>query len=145
MLASLKARSSWTRHGARLRHDSEKGLSLISLLVVVLLLGIVSAIAVATLNSGQTTGAKRPQGVGDGSATPSSDISLASRAACEASAKAIETAALAYYYTHNETWPVDIATLADPTARYLRNVPDAKWGLVYDNTNGTVDATPCGK
>ena len=109
MLAPPKTRSNRTRHGAWLGHDCETGLSLISLLVVVLILGILSAIAVTALNSGQTNGAKQPQGVAAGSAAPGSNTSFANKAACEASAKAIEAAALAYYYTHNEAWPLDIA------------------------------------
>ena len=135
------------------RHDGEAGFSLIALLVVLLALGVMAAMAVAVVNSEQSSvssvsdvvpGGVATPGAG-GLAGPGSNTSLANRAACQASAATIQTAALAYFAGHDATWPADIAALTDATPPYLRNAPDPKWGLVYDNTTGQVDATACSK
>lgn len=130
-------------HPGRGRHDGEAGFSLIALLVVLLALAVMAAIAVAVVNSEQSSVSSVSDVVPGGAATPGSSASLADRAACRASAGAIQSAALAYWAGHGATWPADIAALTDATPPYLRTAPDPKWGLVYDNMTGQVDATAC--
>ncbi len=125
------------------RHDGEMGFSLIALLVVLLTLGAMSAIAVAVVNTEKTTLPQGHEPVAGPPDTPGSNTSLANRAVCEASAQAIETAALAYFVGNDGTWPADIATLTDATPPYLEGAPDPTWGLVLDHTNGQVDETVC--
>jgi hypothetical protein len=72
-------------------------------------------------------------------------VVAADRLVCQASAKAIETAALAYFAGHDATWPPDIATLTLGDPPFLENEPDPKWGLVYDPATGTVDASGCNR
>ena len=129
--------------GVGRRHHGELGVSLLSLFVVLLSLGALSAIAIAAVNSGQTNVAPRHGAVAGSAGTSVSDTSLAGQALCEASATAIESAALAYFVGHDQTWPADIATLTGATPPYLKSAPNPKWGLVYDNTTGNVDASPC--
>ena len=133
------------RGGACRLHDDETGFSLLALLAVLITLGAIAAIAVAAVNS-EPSSSPSTAGVGvTDLESPSSNTSLADQAACKASAAAIESAALAYFASHDATWPVDIAALTDSTPPYLRNAPNPKWGLVYDATTGHVDATPCDK
>jgi len=131
------------------RQAGEAGFSLLALLGVLIALGVMAAVAVAVVNSEQSS-VTPPSDVSAGAGAaglggPGPNTALASRAACQASASTIESAALAYFSGHGSTWPPDIAALTDATPPYLRNAPDPKWGLVYDNTTGQVDATACNK
>jgi prepilin-type N-terminal cleavage/methylation domain-containing protein len=112
---------------------SEAGFTLIELLVVMLILGILSVITLSYLGSSAGISKSRHA------------ASTGDREACAVSAASIETAAFAYYVGHDQTWPPDIATLATTTPPYIKSLPKARWGLVYDNTTGKVDATGCDK
>jgi len=126
------------------RINGAAGVSLLGLLVVVVMMGILAVIALSAVGSGDSTTRSVASGHHPaGSGNP--DVAAAQRIACTLSAKAIESAALAYYAGHAGTWPPDIAALTDGATPLLRNGPDPKWGLVYDNTNGTVDASGCAK
>ena len=124
----------------------ESGFSFIALLAVLVSLGLMAAIAVAVVNSEESTAPSKRGGVAAADlGSPAQHTSLANQAACKASATAIESAALAYFASHDATWPADIAALTDATSPYVKNAPDPKWGLVYDSTTGHVDATGCDK
>jgi hypothetical protein len=120
----------------------ETGLSMIGMLVTLVIMGAMSAIVLAGLNS--TT---NDSGVPtlDAAGANNALIAAADRQACEASATAIESDARAYFVSHGGTFPADIATLTQGTSPYLKSAPDPKWGLVYDNATGSVDATGCAK
>src|SRR5436190_19177254 len=117
---------------------SEDGVGLISVLVVVVLLGVLAAIAITSLD---TTSGSRSSA--HGSPSPSTPVVVADMLACESSAKAIESAAVAYFAGHDGAYPPDIAPLTPGDRPFLKREPDPKWGLVYDNTTGTVDASGC--
>ena len=119
------------------------GVSLLSLLVVVVMLGAMASLAVVAVKSGETS-ASRTGTVTTGTGAPVPEPSLAERAQCESSAATIESAALAYFVAHDQTWPPDIAALTDATPPYIKGAPDPKWNLTYDNTTGHVDAASCG-
>jgi hypothetical protein len=123
----------------------ESGFSFIALLAVLVSLGLMAAVAVAVVNSEGSTTPSKPGVAAAGLGSPAPHTSLANQAACRASATAIESAALAYFASHDATWPADIAALTDATPPYVKNAPDPKWGLVYDSTTGHVDATGCDK
>jgi prepilin-type N-terminal cleavage/methylation domain-containing protein len=110
----------------------QEGFSLIEVLVVMLILGVLAVIALNSMSSGGGTANR-------------SFVAAGERQACEASASTIETAALAYYVANGATWPPDIAAMVTSTPAYLRSEPKARWGLVYDNTTGQVDAAGCNK
>jgi hypothetical protein len=126
------------------RGTGSAGVSLLGLLIVVVMMGVLAVIALSAVGSGDSTqrsvvAGQHPAGSGN------PDVAAAQRVACTLSAKAIESAALAYYAGHAGVWPPDIASLTDGATPLLRSGPDPKWGLVYDNTNGTVDASGCAK
>jgi len=129
------------------RGSDAAGISLIGLLVVVLVMGVLAAIAVTSIDSGGSGSGSGSVAVGHhrGSTAGGPEVSAAARAACEVSAQAIETAAQAYYAGHAGTWPPDLAALTAGPAPLLRTTPDPKWGLVYDPATGTVDAAGCAR
>lgn len=126
------------------RRNGSAGSSLLGLLAVVVLLGLLAVIALAAAGSFDATSSsvRRTQPTG-GTGIPA--VSLAARAACELSAREIESAALAYYSGHGGQWPPDIATLTEGAAPLLKNGPDPTWGLVYNSASGTVDASSCAR
>ncbi len=130
----------------RLFPEGEAGVSLVALLVVVLILGVLAVLAATSIDSGSGSGTGGGSGSGASrAANPTTPVAVASAAVCEASAKAIEAAAVGYYAGHDETWPPDIATLTGGDPPLLRSAPDPKWGLVYDPATGTVDASGCNR
>ena len=123
-------------------HSREAGLSMIGMLATLVILGAMSAIVLASLNS-TTNNSGVP--TLDAAGANNDLIVAADLQACEASATAIERAAQAYFTSHGGAWPADIATLTQGTPPYLKSAPDPKWGLVYDSATGSVDATECSK
>jgi hypothetical protein len=123
------------------RCDADAGISLVSLIVIVVVVGALAAITVLVLDDVGQAPRKGAQVADLG--TSQAETALADKARCEASATAIESAALAYFVAHGQTWPADLSMLTDATPPYLQRAPDPRWGLVYDNTTGNVDATGC--
>lgn len=101
----------WMQRAVARKHEgSEAGFTLIELLIVILILGILSAIVVLSIGAFQDTGNKQ---------------------ACSTTAKTLESAAAAYY-ADNGTWPT-IDDLLAPKA-YIKSDPRSKWsGLTLDN------------
>jgi hypothetical protein len=131
------------RASGRRREDSA-GFSLLGILTVVVLLGVLAVIALSAAGSFDSTsprvrGTPRPSGTGIAA------TSLATRAACALSAQEIDNAALAYFAGHEGQWPPDIATLTEGATPFLKSAPDPKWGLAYDSSTGTVDASSCSR
>jgi type II secretory pathway pseudopilin PulG len=120
----------------------EAGLSMIGMLVTLVIMGAMSAIVLAGLNSTTNDGGVPTL---DAAGANNALIAAADLQACEASATALERAAQAYFASHGGTWPADIAALTQGTPPYLKSAPDPRWGLVYDSATGSVDATGCTK
>jgi len=125
------------------RRDDSAGFSLLGLLTVVVLMGVVAVIALAAAGSFDPTSPRVPGTRRTTGTTGIPAVSTATRVACALSAKAIESAALAYNVGHQGQWPPDIATLTEGATPLLKRVPDPRWGLVYDSATGTVDASSC--
>src|SRR3954454_16034682 len=93
----------WMQEAVARRH-TEEGLTLIELMIVILILGILSAIVVLGIGAFQNTG---------------------DRQACLASARSIESAAAASYAKTNSyaNW-----------GTYMKNGTTNKWGLAPDSS-----------
>jgi prepilin-type N-terminal cleavage/methylation domain-containing protein len=107
------------RESIRKRHDGEGGFTLVELLVVIVVLGVLSAIVVFSV-----------AGVNNKSKS----------AACNSDVKSVETAEEAYYAQNNA-----YATVGGlVTAKLLRSAPSTANGYTIsaDATTGVVTVTP---
>ena len=112
----------WMQEAVARRH-TEEGLTLIELMIVILILGILSAIIVLGIGAFQNTGDSQT---------------------CIASAKSIEAAAAAYYAKTNGASTPAYGTISSlQTAGYLKNTPKASWNLPNPDSSGTVATTSC--
>src|SRR3954452_17005966 len=110
----------WMQRAVARRH-TEEGLTLIELMIVILILGILSAIIVLGIGAFQNTGDSQT---------------------CIASAKSIEAAAAAYYAkTNGASGYGDVATLKQQG--YLKNLPKASWGNLDPDSSGNVSTASC--
>ena len=96
-----------------LKRDS-KGFTLVELMVVLLIIGILIAIAIPIYNSTQKNAKQR---------------------ACEANIRTIEGAA-AQYYSKEGTWPGDISVLV---GEYLKKEPKCPFGENLDENTVTYE------
>ena len=111
----------WMQRAVARRHSDEDGLTLIELMIVILILGILSAIIVLGIGAFQNTGDSQT---------------------CIASAKSIEAAAAAYYAKTNGA--SGYGTLSSlQSAGYLKNAPKASWNLPDPDSSGSVATTTC--
>lgn len=102
------------------RPQAEAGFTLVELLVVIVILGILSAVAVFAVRDMTTQGKK---------------------SACLADVKAVQTASEAYFTKHL-AYAADIDTLV--TAKLLRSPPGTSSGytITYTASDGSVSSTP---
>lgn len=104
---------------ARAPVRDEGGFTLVELLVTIVVIGILSAIAVAVVFSpGQT-----------------------STQACQADLQAVQTASGAYYANHSNTYAPDIATLQSSGALHTTFDSSNPWQITYSYNSGT-DLSP---
>jgi prepilin-type N-terminal cleavage/methylation domain-containing protein len=99
---------------------NESGFTLIELLIVIVILGVLSAIVVFAVGGITDTG---------------------KASACKSDVKTIETASEAYF-AKNGAYAADMPALV--TAKFLREVPTAPatdYVITYNNVGGTVSAT----
>ena len=107
----------------RKRHAHEGGFTLIELLIVIVILGVLSAVVVFAVGGISSKG---------------------NQAACNADSKSVETAQEAYYADAklgNGVYAANVAALV--TAKLLRSAPSTSNGYTIATTNtGVVTATP---
>ena len=103
----------WMQRSVAHARDEEAGMTLIELMIVILILGILSAIIILGIGAFQGTGDSQ---------------------ACKASSNEVE-AATAAYYAKNNAWPPDVASLTG-SGNYLKNAPKASWNI--QTSGGTV-------
>lgn len=102
----------------RKRHTGEAGFTLVELLIVIVILGVLSAVVVFAVG-----------GIG----------SQGKKAACSSDVKSIETAEEAYF-AKNSAY-TDVAGLV--TAKLLRQAPSSSsYAITADTTTGVVTAAP---
>jgi type II secretion system protein G len=101
------------------RRNSEGGFTLVELLVVIVILGILAAVAVFAVGGISDKGKK---------------------SACKSDLKAVEVAAEAFY-AQNGSYPASIDALV--TAKFLREAPSAAdYTVNYTAATGAVTTTP---
>ncbi len=102
------------------RNSDESGFTLVELLVVIVILGILAAVAVFAVG-----------GVTD----------RGRQSACRADVRSVETASEAHY-AKNGSYAATIAAIV--TAGFLKSAPGSANGYVisYNSTGGVVTATP---
>jgi len=100
------------------RNSDESGFTLVELLVVIVILGILAAVAVFAVG-----------GVTD----------RGKASACKADVKSVETASEAYF-AQNGAYAADIPALV--TAKFLRSAPGTGNGYTISYTAGAVSSTP---
>src|SRR5712691_7798507 len=107
----------------RKRHEHEGGFTLIELLIVIVILGVLSAVVVFAVGGISSKG---------------------NQAACNADQKSVETAQEAYYAdpkAGNGVYAADITTLVN--AKFLREAPGTGNGYTIATSNtGVVTVTP---
>jgi prepilin-type N-terminal cleavage/methylation domain-containing protein len=96
----------WTQNVVARTHRADDGMSLIELLIVILILGILSAIVILGVGAFQNDGESE---------------------ACNVTVREVE-AANAAYYAKNQVWAPNVATLVVAT-NYLKTAPRASWGI----------------
>jgi prepilin-type N-terminal cleavage/methylation domain-containing protein len=116
-----------TSPGARRRARQEEGFTLIELLVVIAVLATLAGIVIFNVTEVTNRG---------------------STAACQTDLKSVQTAAIAYYTEHGETYPTAGGTvpgsviLADLVPTYLHTTPTTTASVSLD-LNGTATAANC--
>lgn len=112
MLKHLTAREDWDQKSV-----GAKGFTLIELLVVIVILGVLAAVVVFSIN-----------GITDNS----------EESACRAQKRTIETAVEAYR-AENGSYPTNMAALVP---NFLRETPSTKWGAVSVSGNNVTQPCP---
>ncbi len=101
------------------RRNSEGGFTLVELLVVIVILGILAAVAVFAVG-----------GISD----------KGKQSACKADVSSVETASEAYY-AKNGSYAASIAALV--TAKFLREAPSStNYTITYTASDGSVSVSP---
>jgi prepilin-type N-terminal cleavage/methylation domain-containing protein len=107
----------------RKRHEGEGGFTLIELLIVIVILGVLSAVVVFAVGGISSKG---------------------NQAACNSDTKSVETAQEAYYAgatLGNGTYAANVAALV--SAKLLREAPSTSNGYtITTNTTGVVTSSP---
>jgi prepilin-type N-terminal cleavage/methylation domain-containing protein len=109
----------WMQRGVARRHNSEDGMTLIELLIVVLILGVLATIVVLGIGAFQDEGKSQ---------------------ACLTTARSLESAAAAYYSKH----PGNYGSVTDYTNENLIKNFTNPWSLpTAPNADGTWNSSVC--